>query len=307
MFDAQGARRGGLSCDPGLTRAAAASPSASPWTPAAASSPWTGWAGQIEVLTPSGARARPFRSVCGGLIAVAAPGPGRGPEQADLRGLRRRAGRLRGARARRAPASRWSASLPGGAFRGPAAVAVNPDESALAIVDPGAERQVSVYGSDGQVAVLIRPARRGRRHLLHGERRDLGPGGTLWVTDTVRHSISVFDTQGTYLGRIGGFGRGPGQFDYPSGCAFLRPTVSWSWSGREPASRCSRSKYRHPNILRVRPSSKEAPVQPGRVSQHCKGGIGGDEETTHAPRGGPRRCGSRGVVELRGRLHMNSP
>ena len=48
-----------------------------------------------------------------------------------------------------------------------------------------------------------------------------GPNETLWVTDTIRHSIGVFDHRGGSLGRIGGFGRRPGEFDYPIACAFL--------------------------------------------------------------------------------------
>jgi hypothetical protein len=37
----------------------------------------------------------------------------------------------------------------------------------------------------------------------------------------MRHSISVFDAQGKHLARVGGFGRGPGQFNYPAACEFL--------------------------------------------------------------------------------------
>jgi hypothetical protein len=35
--------------------------------------------------------------------------------------------------------------------------------------------------------------------------------------------VSVFDDGGSYLGRVGGFGDGPGQFNYPAACAFLAP------------------------------------------------------------------------------------
>jgi hypothetical protein len=50
-----------------------------------------------------------------------------------------------------------------------------------------------------------------------------GPGETLWIVDQIRHSVSAFTRQGTFLGRIGGFGNGPGQFDYPIACAFVAP------------------------------------------------------------------------------------
>jgi hypothetical protein len=36
----------------------------------------------------------------------------------------------------------------------------------------------------------------------------------------LRHSISVFDGEGAFAGRIGGFGFGPGQFYHPVACAF---------------------------------------------------------------------------------------
>jgi len=110
---------------------------------------------------------------------------------------------------------------PGGAFTGPTAVAVNPDETALAIVDPGAERQVSVYGSDGQLRFAFGPHGEGDGTFSMAVHAAWGPGGTLWVTDQIRHSISVFDGGGRFLGRVGGFGRAPGQFDYPIACAFL--------------------------------------------------------------------------------------
>ena len=48
-----------------------------------------------------------------------------------------------------------------------------------------------------------------------------GPSDTLWITDTLRHFIHVFDAHGAYLGRVGGFGPSPGQFSYPVACGFL--------------------------------------------------------------------------------------
>jgi hypothetical protein len=93
----------------------------------------------------------------------------------------------------------------------------------VAVADPMAEKPVLLFSADGTFITSF--GRHGEGDGTFSMVSDVtwGPDGTLWVTDTVRHSISVFDTQGTYLGRIGGFGRGPGQFDYPSGCAFLAP------------------------------------------------------------------------------------
>jgi hypothetical protein len=100
---------------------------------------------------------------------------------------------------------------------------VSPDEDEIAVVDPTAERVVSVYGSDGRLRVAFGPHGEGDGTFSMAAHAAWGPGNTLWVTDQIRHSISVFDTDGHYLGWIGGFGRGPGQFDYPIACAFLAP------------------------------------------------------------------------------------
>lgn len=110
-----------------------------------------------------------------------------------------------------------------GPFTGPTALDVDPTETMIAVADPMAEKPVLLFSVEG--ALITAFGRHGEGDGTFSMVSDVtwGPGGTLWVTDTVRHSISVFDAQGTYLGRIGGFGHGPGQFDYPSGCAFLAP------------------------------------------------------------------------------------
>ena len=110
-----------------------------------------------------------------------------------------------------------------GLFTGPTALDVDPTETMLAVADPMAEKPVLLFSVEGDLITAF--GRHGEGDGTFSMVSDVtwGPGGTLWVTDTVRHSISVFDVQGTYLGRIGGFGHGPGQFDYPSGCAFLAP------------------------------------------------------------------------------------
>jgi DNA-binding beta-propeller fold protein YncE len=110
-----------------------------------------------------------------------------------------------------------------GLFTGPTALDVDPTETMVAVADPMAEKPVLLFSVEG--ALITSFGRHGEGDGTFSMVSDVtwGPGATLWVTDTVRHSISVFDTQGTYLGRIGGFGHGPGQFDYPSGCAFLAP------------------------------------------------------------------------------------
>lgn len=110
-----------------------------------------------------------------------------------------------------------------GDLQGPVSIAVNEDETAFAVVDPQGESAVRVYEASGALRAAFG---------THGEREESfsmaahaawGPNNTLWVTDAVRHSVSVFDNRGNYLSRIGGFGAGPGQFYFPAGCAFLAP------------------------------------------------------------------------------------
>lgn len=108
-------------------------------------------------------------------------------------------------------------------LRGPVAVAVNAAENRIAIVDPEAEQAVLIYDAAGRRLVAFGPHGNGDGTFSMAIHATWGPGDTIWVTDTIRHSISVFDDQGHYAGRIGGFGHGPGQFNYPAGCAFLAP------------------------------------------------------------------------------------
>lgn len=106
-------------------------------------------------------------------------------------------------------------------FRGPVCLAVDAAESLLAVVDPEAENAISLWTPSGQNVRSFGPHGEGDGTFSMAVHATWGPGHTLWITDTIRHSISVFDDRGEYLGRIGGFGRGPGQFNYPVACAFV--------------------------------------------------------------------------------------
>jgi len=108
-------------------------------------------------------------------------------------------------------------------FRGPVALAVNAAETRLAVVDPVAEHAVCLL--DVTLTPVVFFGKHGEGEGTFSMAADVawGPGETLWITDSLRHSISVFDGGGAYLGRIGGFGHGPGQFNYPSGCVFTAP------------------------------------------------------------------------------------
>ena len=106
-------------------------------------------------------------------------------------------------------------------LRGPVSVAVNADESEIALVDPEGDNSVHIYKEDGTKLVAFGKHGQGEGTFSMAAHATWGPDGTLWITDTMRHSISVFDRRGRYLGTIGGFGRAPGQFNYPVACAFL--------------------------------------------------------------------------------------
>jgi hypothetical protein len=112
---------------------------------------------------------------------------------------------------------------PDGPFRGPVAVAVNSDESAIAVVDPEADLTVMLFSPDGQQLVSFGRHGEGEGTFSLASHVAWGPGNTLWVADQLRHSVSVFDSSGAFVGRIGGFGHDPGQFDYPVACEFLAP------------------------------------------------------------------------------------
>lgn len=108
-----------------------------------------------------------------------------------------------------------------GIFTSPSSIAVRDDENVLAVTDPQASRQVVLLTPTGRVITSFGERGEGDGTLSMASHVTWGPGDTLWVTDTLRHSINVFDSSGRYLGRIGGFGRGPGQFLYPAACGFL--------------------------------------------------------------------------------------
>ena len=108
-----------------------------------------------------------------------------------------------------------------GPFTSPVALAVNAEETMMAVVDPMGEKSVLVNATDGTPLFAFGEHGEGEGTFSMAVGATWGPNGNLWVVDTIRHSISVFDRRGGYLGRIGGFGHGPGQFNYPVACAFL--------------------------------------------------------------------------------------
>ena len=114
-------------------------------------------------------------------------------------------------------------SAPSRTLQSPQAIAVNADESLIAVADPFADQPVVLFNGKGE---------RVSSFGSHGEVEGgsslaidvtWAPDGTLWVTDNLRHSISVFTSRGECLGKIGGFGYAPGQFAYPVSCEFLAP------------------------------------------------------------------------------------
>ncbi len=108
-------------------------------------------------------------------------------------------------------------------LQGPLALAVDSSESRIVVLDPPAPQQVKVLSADGALLHGFGAHGEGDGTFSLAAHVTFGPGETLWILDTIRHSISIHATDGAYLGRIGGFGKGPGQLDYPAACGFLSP------------------------------------------------------------------------------------
>ena len=92
-------------------------------------------------------------------------------------------------------------------------------EGRVFVVDGTGTPAVRVYAPDG-------------RRLLGFGLHDVGnenfslptsvvttPDGRIWVLDTMRQVIKVFDGEGRFLDQVGGLGRDPGAFIYPSALA----------------------------------------------------------------------------------------
>jgi DNA-binding beta-propeller fold protein YncE len=222
LFDAKGRSRGTIPCDATLNEARSCEPKCVAIDTHHRIFSLDALGKEIEVLTPSGARLAHFDPFPGDSLQVRAQAlaVGRSGRIYVVFAGTRAGYVVLGPKGAREQTVGFAADGP---FKGPTAIAVNADESALAIVDPGAERQVSVYGSDGRLQFSCGPHGEGDGTFSMAVHAAWGPDGTLWVTDQIRHSISVFDGKGQFVGRIGGFGRAPGQFDYPIGCVFVAP------------------------------------------------------------------------------------
>jgi sugar lactone lactonase YvrE len=108
-----------------------------------------------------------------------------------------------------------------GLWTAPQSMSVNADETRIAVVDAVADQVVTIVDPDGRLICGFGTHRETESGFSLPQDVIWGPGNTLWITDTLRHSVCVFDERGTVLGRFGGLGNGPGQFAYPVGCVFL--------------------------------------------------------------------------------------
>lgn len=107
-------------------------------------------------------------------------------------------------------------------LQGPLSLAVDSSETRIVVLDPPAFEQVKIFDTEGTLRLAFGEHGEGDGTFSLAAHVVWGPHETLWILDTIRHSIGVHAAaDGRYLGRIGGFGRGPGQFNYPTACAFL--------------------------------------------------------------------------------------
>lgn len=104
---------------------------------------------------------------------------------------------------------------------GPVALAVNASETMIATVDPRAENSVRVIAADGSLVARFGAHGEGDGTFSLAANVAWGPGETVWIVDAVRHTLSAFESDGRFIGLVGGFGGGPAQFNYPIACEFL--------------------------------------------------------------------------------------
>jgi len=110
-----------------------------------------------------------------------------------------------------------------GILQSPVALAIDAEETHLAVADPLAKEQIHLFPLGAGEPRSFGRHGRAAGTLSIAVDVTWGPGETVWITDAIRHSIEIFDDQGSFLGSLGGFGPGPGQLNYPARCAFLSP------------------------------------------------------------------------------------
>jgi len=225
LLDAAGRSRGSMVCDSGSGAIGACEPRAVAFDPHGRLYVLDNLSPEIEVRTPTGARLARFDP-------LSPDDAGARPQDLDVGASGRLYIAYAGDRAGLLVVEPRGQALetvlrvgfaPDGPFSGPAAVAVNADETAIAVVDPQAEKTVSIFDATGVLRASFGPHGEGDGTFSMAAQAAWGPGETLWVTDQIRHSISVFERDGTFLGDLGGYGTDPGQFYYPIGVAFLAP------------------------------------------------------------------------------------
>jgi DNA-binding beta-propeller fold protein YncE len=106
-------------------------------------------------------------------------------------------------------------------LQGPLALAVDSSETRIVVLDPPAPNQIKIFAPDGTLIQSFGEHGEGEGTYSLAAYAAWGPNGTLWVLDTIRHSISIHAADGAYLARIGGYGRDPGALNYPAACGFL--------------------------------------------------------------------------------------
>ncbi|WP_221469287.1 L-dopachrome tautomerase-related protein [Cohnella nanjingensis] len=102
-------------------------------------------------------------------------------------------------------------------FTNPVGIAVNPTLNKLYVTDTGNDRvymidlstySTTTFGSRRQVV---------NGKLLRSAGLDIDASGNLYAMDIFNSTVQVFDPSGAYLRKIGGFGSGQGQLNYPNG------------------------------------------------------------------------------------------
>jgi DNA-binding beta-propeller fold protein YncE len=84
------------------------------------------------------------------------------------------------------------------------------------VTDPCAPEMVQMFNAKGQFLRGFGLHDGGRQNFSFPAGVALCDNGEMWIVDTIRQVVSRFTASGAFAGYVGGKGKGPGAFEYPS-------------------------------------------------------------------------------------------
>lgn len=102
-------------------------------------------------------------------------------------------------------------------FNNPVGIAVNPSLNKLYVTDTGNDR-VCIIDLSTYSTTTFGSRRQGvDGKFLRAAGLDIDANGNLFAMDIFNSTVQVFDSSGAYLRKMGGYGSGQGQLNYPNG------------------------------------------------------------------------------------------